>query len=101
MTTTARGPRTRIASAVSSSDTVTTRAAPRTISATASGTGARQATPSTKVAASGVVTTSPAAKDRAVAGACSDTTPTICVGSPRTSRTPIRPQMPEPIPTGT
>ena len=44
---------TRIASAVASSDTARTRAAPRTISATAPGTGARQATPSTKVAASG------------------------------------------------
>ena len=67
----------------------------------ASGSGLRVATPSTKVSAVGVVTTSPASKDRAVGAARSATTPTTSVSLPSRSRTAMLAQMPEPIPTGT
>ena len=57
--------------------------------------------PSAKVSALFVSTTRPAAKLRAMAGASAATTPTISVFSPSRSRTPINPQMPEPMPMGT
>ena len=48
-----------------------------------------------------VVTTRPASKDSAVAAACAATTPITSVRRPSRSRTPMMPQMPEPMPTGT
>ena len=90
----------RMASATASSGTVMTRARPSTMIATASGSGSRHATPSAKVAASSVGTTWPARTESAVAGASSETTPTISVASPSRSRTVTRLVMPEPMPTG-
>ena len=77
------------------------RAAPRRIIATATGSGVRQATPSTNVSAVSVLTTSPCVKEREYAGAFSATTPTISVRSPSRSRTTMLAQIPLPIPTGT
>ena len=78
---------TRMARSASSSGTRTKRETPATMAVTASSTGVRVATPSTKVSASGVLTGHPAAKDNACAGARSATTPTISVSSPSRSRT--------------
>ena len=71
------------------------------MAAMASESGTRQATPSVNVCAVSVVTTRPASNDSAVAGACAATTPITSVRRPSRSRTPMMPQMPEPMATGT
>ena len=90
-----------MASAAPSSLMVSTRAAPAAMASTALGSGTRVATPSTKVCEVSVLTTRPASNDSAVAGASAATTPTTSVRRPSRSRTPMTPQMPEPMPTGT
>jgi len=76
-----------IAFAASASLIRTIRAQPAMTLSTASGSGTRQATPSTNVSADSVDTTWPASYDRAYAGAFSATTPTISQSSPSRSRT--------------
>ena len=84
----------RIASAISSSVTVTIRAAPSRTIPRAASLGIRQAMPSAKVLASLVGTGRPASKESATVGAPAETTPTISVESPSASRAAIMPQMP-------
>ena len=90
-----------MASAISSSLTVTMRAAPREITSSASGSGTRQAMPSANVAAELVEIGLPAATESAMHGALAATTPTTSVSAPSRSRAMIMPHAPEPMPIGT
>ncbi len=90
-----------MAAAISASVTRTIRSAPAWMIAKAAGSGTRQATPSANVSAVSVVTIRAASKERAIAGARAETTPTIRVGSPSRSRVRINPQIPDPMPIGT
>ena len=77
------------------------REAPLRMIASASASGTRVAMPSARVLLVFVVTTVPAANDKAYDGASVDCTPTISVVSPSRSRARMQPQMPDPCPIGT